>query len=141
MTSFATDQLQYRAAPVEAYDDDEGTILAQLVEYEREAEVAEGLSEIFTRGAFRHALGNPSRIKVTDQQHNRSVVIGHAVSLEEQDDKLLGKLKVAYTSAGRDVLELLRAGSLSELSIEFRAQRQHMTPHATELGNRPSLTS
>lgn len=123
---FNVDQLQYRTATVEAFDVDQGTVECVLVSYEREALVDEGLAEVFTRGAFKAACGNPSRVKVTDQQHNRGVVIGHAVDLDDRTDGLYGNLRVADTAAGRDVLTLLRCGTLTELSIEFRAQRQHM---------------
>jgi HK97 family phage prohead protease len=75
---------------------------------------------VFTRAAFAAAVGNPSRVKVTDQQHNRAVNIGMAVELRDEPDGLYGKLKIADTTAGRDVLTLLRERVLEELSVEFR---------------------
>jgi HK97 family phage prohead protease len=108
------------AATVEAVDVDAGIVEAKIVPYEVEADLGDGLHEVFTRGAFAASVGNPSRCKVTDQQHNRSVNIGKAIELRDEPDGLYGKLKIADTSAGRDVLVLLREDVLNELSVEFR---------------------
>jgi HK97 family phage prohead protease len=112
------------AATVEDVDVDAGIVDAKLVPYEVEAHLGEGLHEIFTRGAFAAAVGNPSRVKLTDQQHQRQVAIGKAVELRDEPDGLYGKLRIADTRAGRDVLVLLREGVLSELSVEFRPLRR-----------------
>jgi len=120
------DGVQVRAAKVESIDDDTGVVEVRMVPYEVEAELDTGLYEVFTRGAFAGAVGNPSRVKVTDQQHNRSVVIGNAIELRDSDDGHYGKLRIADTVAGRDVLTLLRAGVLDEMSVEFAPMRKHM---------------
>lgn len=122
---FDPDQVQVRSAVVEAVDES-GMVEAKIAAYEVEAELVDGLTEVFTRGAFAAAVGNPSRVKVSDQGHQRQVVIGHAVELRDEDDGLYGRLRIAETSHGRDVLALLRAGSLTELSVEFRPQKRHM---------------
>jgi HK97 family phage prohead protease len=119
------DGVQVRAATVEAVTDD-GMVDVKLVPYEVEAQLDDGLHEVFTRGAFAGAVGNPSRCKVTDQQHNRAVVIGSAVQLRDEDDGHYGRLRIADTVAGRDVLTLLRAGDLDELSVEFQPMRRSM---------------
>lgn len=123
VTSFDTEALQIRQAEVVGVDDD-GTVDAKIVPYEVEAPLSDGLWEVFSRGAFAAAVGNPSRCKVTNQGHDRAVVIGHAISLRDEEDGHYGKLRIADTSQGRDVLALLRAGSLSELSVEFRMQKR-----------------
>lgn len=121
------DGVQIRRAAVEVQDiTDDNLIEVRIAPYEHEVELIEGsLSEVFTRGAFAAAVGNPSRIKVTDQGHQRQVVIGHAVTLRDEPDALYGQLRIADTSAGRDVLTLFRSGSLSELSVEFRPQGKY----------------
>lgn len=124
--TFDADQVQTRLATVADIDDEHGIVEARIAAYEVEAELDTHLFEVFTPGAFAAAVGNPSRIKVTDQQHNRAVVIGHAVELRDDTDALYGRLRIADTAAGRDVLTLMRAGSLTELSVEFRPQRRHM---------------
>jgi len=115
------------AAVVEAVDLDAGIVEAKLVPYEVEADLGGGLHEVFTRGAFAAALGNPARIKVTDQQHNRAVNIGKALQLRDEEDGMYGRLRIADTSAGRDVLTLLREEVLTELSVEFRPQKHGHT--------------
>lgn len=118
--------IQVRAATVEEVDEETGIVEVKIVPYEVEAQLEAGLAEVFTRGAFAAAVGNPSRCKLTDQQHGRSVVIGNAVELRDQDDGHYGKLRIADTVAGRDVLTLLRAGILDEMSVEFAPMRKHM---------------
>lgn len=121
-----TQTCQRAAATVEAVDPDAGLIEVKIVPYEREANLGGGLHEVFTAGAFAAAVGNPARCKVTDQQHNRAVNIGKAISLRDEPDGLYGKIRIADTSAGRDVLTLLREEVLEELSVEFRPMaRRH----------------
>lgn len=117
------------AAAVESVDLDAGVIDAKLVPYDVEADLGGGLHEVFTRGAFAAAVGNPSRVKVTDQQHNRAVNIGKAIALRDEDDGLYGRLRIWDTTAGRDVLVLMReqvpgeGAVLEELSVEFSPLR------------------
>jgi HK97 family phage prohead protease len=122
---FDTEAVQVRTAVVVGVDD-EGLVEAKLAPYEVEAELADGVWEVFTRGAFAGATDNPSRCKVSDQGHQRQVVIGHAAELRSLQDGMYGKLKIADTVNGRDVLTLMRSGSLTDLSVEFRPQKKHM---------------
>ena len=108
------------AATVEEVDLESGIVRAKIVPYGVEAEVERGLFEIFEPGAFAGAIGNPSRCKVSDQQHNRSVIVGRATALRDEPDGLYGDLRIADTSQGRDLLVLLRERVLEELSVEFR---------------------
>ena len=47
------------AAVVEDVDVEHGIVEAKIVPYEVEAALGDGLHEIFTRGAFAAAVGNP----------------------------------------------------------------------------------
>lgn len=124
-----------RAAAVVDVDLESRTIEARLAPYEVEGVIGDGLFEVFTKGAFAAAAGNPSRVKVTDQQHNRSTVVGNAVELRDADDALYGRLRIADTAAGRDVLTLLREEILDELSVEFLPQKRHLrVMHRTDGG-------
>jgi len=116
-----------RAAQVAEVDPDQGLLEVKLAPYEVEAEIGQGRWEVFSRGCFAAAVGNPSRVKVTDQQHNRSVVVGNAVELRDEGDGIYGTLRIAQTAAGRDILALTRGPNpvLDELSVEFRPQRRH----------------
>lgn len=110
-----------QTATVEAVDVAQGIVTAKIVPYEIEADLGGGLTEIFDRGAFAAAVGNPSRCKITDQQHQRMVAVGRATELRDEHDGLYGDLKIADTRPGRDLLVLLREGVLDEMSVEFRA--------------------
>jgi HK97 family phage prohead protease len=123
---FDADQIQVRSATVEDVDEEKGIVEVRIAPYEHEVMLDEGLAEIFTRGAFSAACGNPSRVKCSDQQHGRSVVIGNAIALRDEADAIYGTLRIADTVAGRDVLTLLRAKVLDEMSVEFRPQRKYM---------------
>lgn len=127
MTTDVLDGVQVRAAQVlDVEPDDTGIVEVRIVPYEVEALLDDGLVEVFSRGAFAGAVGNPGRCKVTDQQHGRSVVIGAAVELRDEADGHYGRLRIADTVAGRDVLTLLRAKVLDEVSVEFRPVRKAM---------------
>lgn len=128
------DGVHVRRAQVEGVTD-EGLVECRIAPYEHEVELVEdSVFEVFTRGAFAAACGNPSRVKVSNQGHDRSVIIGHAVELRDADDGLYGRLRIADTTHGRDVLALFRSGSLSELSVEFRPQERHWKRTARPAG-------
>lgn len=110
-------------ATIEAVDVEAGTVQARLVPYEVEADLGDGLHEIFDRHAFAAALGNPSRVKVSDQQHQRDQAVGKAIALRDEDEAMFGTLKIVDTTRGRDLLVLLREGVLEQMSVEFRALR------------------
>lgn len=131
---FDLETLQVRtAATVEDVDEETGLVEAKLAAYEETVELGPGLWEVFSRGAFAGAVGNPSRVKVTNQGHDR-FVIGHATELRDEDDGLYGQLKIPDTTYGRDVLTLLRSGTLVDLSVEFRAQKRHVVVSPREGG-------
>lgn len=115
-----------RSAEVVDFDDSRGLVRAKLAAYEVTIDLYANMTEVFTRGAFARAAEAPHRVKVSDQQHNRMVVIGHATELRDANDGLYGTLKIADTSAGRDTLTLLRDGVLDELSVEFVPQVKYM---------------
>jgi HK97 family phage prohead protease len=122
---YTTGDVLVRAAAVEDVDPETRIIDVKVMTYEREAQIDADLYEIFAQGAFKAAVSNPSRVKVSDQQHERRTVVGQAVELREEGNELLGKLRIADTTAGRDLLTLLREKILEELSVEFRAQPRH----------------
>lgn len=117
---------QVRAATVVSVDADQGTIDALIISYEQRAQIDFDLFEVFTRGAFASAVSAPHRVKVSNQQHDMKVTIGRATELREESDGLYGRLRIADTAAGRDVLTLLREDILDELSIEFVPQKRYM---------------
>jgi hypothetical protein len=73
---YTTGDVLVRAATVEDVDAEKRIIDCVLMTYEREAQIDADLYEIFAPGAFKAAVGNPSRVKVSDQQHERRTVVG-----------------------------------------------------------------
>jgi HK97 family phage prohead protease len=119
-------EAQTRAATVVDIDTDRGTIDALLDSYGMRAQIDHDLWEEFTRGAFASAVAAPHRVKVSNQQHDMKVTIGRAVEIREEGDGVYGRLHIADTAAGRDVMTLLREEILDELSIEFLPQKRYM---------------
>jgi HK97 family phage prohead protease len=67
-----------------------------------------------------------------NREHNRSQVLGHLTSLSERDGAVRIRARfVDTTTVGADTAELVRAGSLTGLSIEFHELPGGMT--VTEL--------
>jgi HK97 family phage prohead protease len=139
-SQYATGDVLVRSASVEDVDPDKGTIDVIVMTYEQEAQIDHELFEVFAPGAFKAAVGNPSRVKVSDQQHERKVVVGQAIELRDEPKALYGKLRIADTRAGTDLMKLLspaRPGErpyLEELSVEFRAQPRHFKVTRAEKG-------
>lgn len=127
-------QVREAAAAVEGIDEETGLVDAKIAAYGETVELEPGLWEVFSPHAFAAACGNPSRVKVSNQGHDRASIIGHAVELRDEDDGLYGRLTIPETTHGRDVLALLRAGTLTDLSVEFRSQKRHVTVTRVEGG-------
>lgn len=126
LSEFLSDEPLHRAAEVVDLDALKGIVHARMVPYEREIQLYDDLYETFARDSLIGATKVPKRVKVTDQQHNSMVVIGHAVAIRNEPDGLYADLQIADTTAGRDTLVLIRDGFLDEMSIEFRALAKHM---------------
>lgn len=60
--------------------------------------------------------------------HDGAVLVGRAVSADVNDDRLHMAFRVARTAAGDELLELARAGVLTELSASFRPLGQRTRP-------------
>lgn len=119
--------LQVReAAAIVDVDERTGIVEAKLAAYDVECELEPGLWEVFGRGTFASSTGNPSRVKVSNQGHDRMNVIGQATELRDEEDGLYGRLMIADTTHGRDVLTLLRSDPpiLTDLSVEFRPMKR-----------------
>lgn len=74
---------------------------------------------VIERGAFAKTLReNGSRVKILFN-HDQARPIGKAIMLQEVPAGLYLKGKISATTEGRDVLTLLRDGTLDSLSIGF----------------------
>jgi uncharacterized protein len=77
--------------------------------------------ETLVRGAFADDIVNASTIPLTARhpQSHDVLPIGVTMQLREEDDGLHGDWHVSKTSFGDEVLELVRDGAISGLSIGF----------------------
>jgi HK97 family phage prohead protease len=97
------------------------TIYGIAVPYNRPTRIDAHLTEMFTRGAFKHQLRAASRVKFS-REHVLlgGTLIGRADMLREDAAGLYGEFRVSKTPVGDETLELVRDGALTDLSITFR---------------------
>lgn len=108
-------ELMERADPVTG-DGREVTI--RLVKWGEVADYTnEGYRETFAPGAF--AGTDPTRVTIEAQGHQREIA-GRGIALEERADGAYLRARIANTTGGNDLLELIRDGSLSSASVVFR---------------------
>lgn len=114
-------------ADIEIRSDGTGrTVHGILVPYSTVARVSDGgpaYEEMFAPGAFSRDIearnGDFRKVKFL-YQHDHEQPIGRAVELRDDAAGLFGAFRVAKTSKGDEVLELLREGVLDSFSIGFR---------------------
>ena len=117
--------VQTRAATIEAFDPDEGTILLRAVPYDVEAQLEAELFESFGQRAFRSATEAPHRVKFYLGHTNvGGVPIGHAKTVDDKRDGVWVRMKMSNTASGLEAGELAADGTLDEVSVEFRTNRQ-----------------
>lgn len=119
--------LQVRSAQVTEVDEEKGLVEVRIVPYEVEAQLGPNYWETFTRGAFSAAVKNPSRVKMSNMQHDLANPIGVAVELREQDDGHYGTIHIPPTDLGTRVLTLMKGPHpvLEEISVEFEPQKRY----------------
>ena len=109
-----------RAATLEEFDPDEGTILVRAAPYEVETELTPGLFERFARGTFEAATAAPHRVKLwLGHSTVNGTPVGVGRTVEERRDGVYVRAKIANTAAGHDARELAADGVLDEVSVEF----------------------
>lgn len=114
-------------ADIEIRSDGSGrTVHGILVPFNTVARVSDGgpsYEEMFAPGSFARDIkarnGDFRGVKFL-YQHDHADPIGRAVELREDGSGLFGAFRVAKTTKGDEVLELLREGVLDSFSIGFR---------------------
>lgn len=78
--------------------------------------------ESFRHGAFSQTInsGALQRVKLYVKHNRQSVPLGRAVELREDPSGLIAALRVSKTTAGDEIIELVRDGALDQLSVGFR---------------------
>jgi uncharacterized protein len=108
------------------------TIEGIAVPYFRRQRIDDMLVEQFARGAFDHQIDRPGRVFFTrGHQSQGGVIIGKAIELRDDALGLWGAWRVSATRDGEDTLALVGDGVLTELSVGFRAGRDHIEPDGT----------
>lgn len=108
------------------------TIEGIAVPFLRRQRIDQTLVEQFAPGAFDHQLDRPGRVVFTrDHMSHGGTLIGKALELRNDAMGLWGAWRVSATAAGDETLALVADGVLTELSVGFRAGRDHIEPDGT----------
>ena len=96
------------------------TVCGICVPYDVEQRINPTLIEVFRRGAFANVARAAHRVKLLVGHDSRGLPIGRATLLREDDRGLYGEFRVSQGSRGDEILELVRDGALTDLSIGFQ---------------------
>jgi Escherichia/Staphylococcus phage prohead protease len=108
------------------------TIEGIAVPFLRRQRIDDSLTEQFAPGAFDHQIRAAHRVFFTrDHMSQGGTLIGKAIELRNDAAGLWGAFRVSATPMGDETLALIEDGVLSELSVGFRAQRDHLEPDGT----------
>ena len=109
-------------------DGDGRTVLGRAVPYGQTAPIGGGKSERFVMGAFSRQIGGGQlhTVKLHASHSGRQAgdilsQVGKTVHLAEQSDGLHGAWQLYDTAAGDHVLQLVKTGEVTGLSIGFKA--------------------
>jgi HK97 family phage prohead protease len=75
---------------------------------------------VFRRGAFANVARAAHRVKLLVGHDAQALPIGRATLLREDERGLYGEFRVSKGQRGDDILELVRDGALSEMSVGFQ---------------------
>jgi HK97 family phage prohead protease len=119
------------------------TVHGIVVPFDRVARVSDGgpfYDEAFQRGAFAKTISERGdRVKLLGHHDRRSNPLGKATMLREDAAGLYGEFLISRTTAGDEVLELVRDGALDAFSAGFSAIKHVMRDRVmwrTEVGLR-----
>jgi len=101
-------------------DTDGRTICGICVPYDVEQRIHPTLTEVFRRGAFANVARDAHRVKLLVGHDAQALPIGRATLLREDERGLYGEFRVSKGQRGDDILELVRDGALSEMSVGFQ---------------------
>jgi uncharacterized protein len=112
--------LLYRTftAALEVRDDGDGrTLEGTVVPFGVETRIGPRLVEVFHPGAF--AGTDPATLPLLALHDREQLPIGVGVELRDEPTRWFGAFKVSKTRLGDEVLELVRDGALTGLSVGF----------------------
>lgn len=116
-------------------DSDGRTLVGLAVPFGAELDVSDlwdEYTEVFRRGAFTKTIREATRpVPLLGFHDHRAPPIGVATSLVETDDGLAAAFHLSRTDRADEVLEVVRDGALSGLSIGFEPVQQKVTKGPT----------
>jgi hypothetical protein len=106
-------------AALEVREDDDGhrTLEGTIVPFNTETRIGRNLVEVFHPGAF--AGTDPASLPLLALHDREQLPIGRAVELRDEPARWFGAFRVSKTRLGDEVLELVRDGALTGLSVGF----------------------
>jgi len=93
------------------------TLVGTIAPYGVETRIGPRLVELFHPGAF--AGTDPAALPLLALHDRQTLPIGRAVELRDEPARWWGAFKVSATRLGDEVLELVRDGALTGLSVGF----------------------
>jgi uncharacterized protein len=111
-------QVRTMALALELRGEPDGrTLEGAIVPYGQEARISRTVVEVFTRGVFTGT--DPAALPLLALHDREQLPIGRAVELRDEPSQWWGAFKVSATRLGDEVLELVRDGALTGLSVGF----------------------
>ena len=104
------------------------TVCGICVPYDIEQRIHPTLTEVFRRGAFANVARAAHRVKLLVGHDSQALPIGRATLLREDSNGLYGEFRISKGSRNDDILELVRDGALTELSIGFQPLKDRRRP-------------
>lgn len=96
------------------------TVAGIAAPFDQVTRIGGGHDEVIVRGAFARTIAERGdRVKFLALHNYEAMPLGRAVTLREDAAGLYGEFRVSKTTAGDEVLELIRDGALDGLSIGF----------------------
>lgn len=138
-------EIEYRTTGIELAElrtvGDGRTLTATFVPYGTSQRINDSLIEQFEQGAFRAQVKDPARVPLAyGHLPMGGKVVGRVTSLTETPQGLIGEARISATRDGDDVLELLRDGALSGVSIGFQPGQSIKRPDGVTLRRSARLT-
>lgn len=115
----------HRAIQATAVEVEGRTVDVRLCKFGEAAEVSDPPTfrpymEEFLPGCFDHQLNAANRVHANyEHMHGPSNIVGHGVSLRSESDGYYLTATIHRTAGGDATLELLNAGALPDVSMEF----------------------